>query len=357
MAKASAFEKVGESLYRYRSNGTFYARIKHQGREIFRSLRTPDRPLAKRRLALLVRGLVDNGKVGDPAEASPPLALSALLDRYLETCAHQAPKTLVRKRYIARCLKADWPHGAEQPIQQIVRSDIARWLSSYGFGPASYNLFREFMLAALRLAVQDRLLGVSPAEGIPARRRERPIRLTPRLKEFEAILADVRGQRCSSHAHESANFLEFLGRAGVGQAEAAGLQWQHVDFAAGRITLFRKKTRQGFTIPLYPGLRPVLERLRDQSQRSNRSPGGATPVFRVRDAKKALLQSCNRLRVGPFTPRSLRRMFITRALQEGGIDVQTIASWQGHRDGGKLILDTYSHVVASHSDEMAKRMT
>jgi hypothetical protein len=36
-------------------------------------------------------------------------------------------------------------------------------------------------------------------------------------------------------------------------------------------------------------------------------------------------------------------MFITRAI-ERGVDVKVIAEWQGHKDGGKLILDAYSHV-------------
>jgi hypothetical protein len=48
-------------------------------------------------------------------------------------------------------------------------------------------------------------------------------------------------------------------------------------------------------------------------------------------------------------------MFITRAL-EHGIDVQTISRWQGHRDGGKLILDTYGHVNPAHSQRMAQLM-
>jgi hypothetical protein len=48
-------------------------------------------------------------------------------------------------------------------------------------------------------------------------------------------------------------------------------------------------------------------------------------------------------------------MFITRALQLG-IDVKTVSAWQGHRDGGKLILDTYSHVNPAHSQRMAQRM-
>jgi hypothetical protein len=49
-------------------------------------------------------------------------------------------------------------------------------------------------------------------------------------------------------------------------------------------------------------------------------------------------------------------MFITRAIEKG-IDVKVIAHWQGHKDGGKLILDTYSHVNPVHSQRMAQLMT
>jgi site-specific recombinase XerD len=48
-------------------------------------------------------------------------------------------------------------------------------------------------------------------------------------------------------------------------------------------------------------------------------------------------------------------MFITRAIEKG-IDVKVIAEWQGHKDGGKLILQTYSHVNPAHSQRMAERM-
>jgi len=37
--------------------------------------------------------------------------------------------------------------------------------------------------------------------------------------------------------------------------------------------------------------------------------------------------------------------------------VKVIAQWQGHKDGGKLILDTYSHVNPVHSQRMAQLMT
>jgi hypothetical protein len=49
-------------------------------------------------------------------------------------------------------------------------------------------------------------------------------------------------------------------------------------------------------------------------------------------------------------------MFIVRAI-ELGVDVKVIAEWQGHRDGGQLILSTYSHVRPVHSQRMAQLMT
>ena len=49
-------------------------------------------------------------------------------------------------------------------------------------------------------------------------------------------------------------------------------------------------------------------------------------------------------------------MFITRAI-ERGVDVKVIAEWQGHKDGGKLILQTYSHVNPVHSNRMAQLLT
>jgi hypothetical protein len=46
-----SFQKVGDCLHRYSSNGVYYARIRVEGKEIKRSLETTDRPLARRRLA------------------------------------------------------------------------------------------------------------------------------------------------------------------------------------------------------------------------------------------------------------------------------------------------------------------
>ena len=72
----SAFQKVGECLYRYSSNGVYYARFESGGKEIRRSLRTTDRASAQRALAWLKQ---EREQV-DPAQGK--LTLAELCDRY-----------------------------------------------------------------------------------------------------------------------------------------------------------------------------------------------------------------------------------------------------------------------------------
>jgi integrase len=172
--------------------------------------------------------------------------------------------------------------------------------------------------------------------------------LTPTWEQFQAIITDVREQKFNADASDSADFLEFLGLAGLGQAEACSLTRGDVDFEADRIVTFRHKTVTGFAIPLFPQVRPLLERVCAGKSHDER-------IFKLNNAKKALAGACKRLGFPPFTQRSLRRMFITRAIEKG-VDVKVIAEWQGHKDGGKLILDTYSHVNPTHSQRMARLM-
>jgi len=85
-------------------------------------------------------------------------------------------------------------------------------------------------------------------------------------------------------AEQSADFIEALGLAGIGQAEAAGLLRKHVMYDAGHIQLFRHKTRQAFTVPIFPQLRPLLEKLCDGLKPDDR-------VLPINDAKKAIAGS------------------------------------------------------------------
>jgi integrase len=343
--KRSVFQKVGECLYRYKPTGGYYARIKTNGKEIRRSLETTDRELAKENLAKFQK------EQRDLDRSHGRITLGELCDQYLRTVQHQKPKTVERKTLIVRRIKNDWPGGANVRVSKVKPSDVHLWLAQYKFGPPGRNLHVACIKAIFDMALEDRIITNSPAAKIKKSKLEKPIRKTPSFEEFKAIVASIREQQFSDTAEESADFVEFLGLAGLGQAEAASLTWGDIDWKANTITTFRHKTKTGFQIPIYPQVRPLLER------RFAASNGALDEnVFSVKNAKKAIASACKRLKLPAYLHRSFRRMFITRAI-ELGVDVKVIAEWQGHRDGGQLILSTYSHVRPVHSQRMALLMT
>jgi len=339
----SCYQKVGECLYRYESSGTYYAVVRHQGKLIRRSLHTQDRAHAKRLLADFRRDLAKVNLKGNRC------TLLELADRYLDTVKSQSAKTLEAKQLVVRHLKSDWPGGCDVQIKDIRPSSVKTWLACQKerMGKSSFNGYIQTIRAIFALAVEDKLIVDSPAAGIKQLKRDTPIRESPTWEEFRAIVEDIRGQRFSAEATDSADFVEFLGLSGLGNAEAAGLKWRDVDWQAGRIRVYRHKTDQGFIIPIYPQLKPLLERLKGEG-----NPPMDDCVLKIKNAKKSMAGACKRLEFPNFNHRSLRRMFIIRAI-ERGVDVKVIAEWQGHRDGGKLILQTYSQVRQPHADAMA----
>jgi integrase len=331
-------------LCRYIPSGQYYARVRFAGKLHRRKL-GKDFPLAKRKLAEFKRDLerTDHSKGN--------MSLAAVLDAYAATLTG-SDSTLWDKRFVVEKLKQTLFGAATQPLRMFKSSQIEAWLAKhYGSKSASYyNGALSVVRSALDMAVRDKIITENPASHLTYRKRKKPIRPTPTVEQFRAIVASVREQKFNGHdAEASGDLLEFLGLAGLGQAEAAAIKREHVDLDSDRIIVYRHKTDTGFVIPIYPQVRPLIEKLCDGKTNGDR-------LFPIDQARKALNAACKRLGFPRFTHRSLRRMFISRLIEKG-IDVKVIAQWQGHRDGGKLILDTYSHVNPQHANRMARLVT
>ena len=332
-------------LYRYNPTGQYFARVRFGGKLHRKKLGTNDYQLARRKLADFRRDLSRT----DPSLGNT--SLTEVLRKYERTIGVLSPKSQKDRRTIIEKLRNEWFGAGTLPLRSIKPSDVEAWLSQhYGeMSAAYYNSALSVLRKAFDLAVRDRIIAESPVAHLTYKKRATPIRLTPTFDEFKQIVADIRAQRFNANAEQSANFVEFLGLAGLGQAEAASITRADVDLAAGRIVILRRKTSTGFNIPIFPQLRPLIEKLCKGKTHDER-------LFEIENARKALANSCRRLGLPSFTHRSLRRMFITRAIEKS-IDVKVIAEWQGHRDGGRLILQTYSHVRRPHSERMAALMT
>jgi integrase len=211
----------------------------------------------------------------------------------------------------------------------------------------TYNEYARLLKNLFEIAVSDRVLVRSPFAEVTTKwkKPQRPIRLTPTEEEFFAIVRDIRAQKYSPDAEDSADFIEFLGLAGLGQKEASTLKWGDIDQKGGRITLRRHKTSVVFHVPIYPQLKLLLQRLEQKAKNSQHET-----VLQIGDAKKALRAACTRLGLPHFSQRAIRRVLIQK-LWKAGVDKKLIAKWQGHSDGGKLIMDTYTETFGSDDDK------
>lgn len=303
-------------------------------------------PEAKR----LLRELKDRTERTDVVASKK--TLHAIITEYKEVMGFGTDTKKYKAQYLEE-LKDEFP--TTKKVSEIKKTDILRFLANYEerLAPATINKVITLTRDVFRYAVDDRVIAVSPMDGIKYRKlRTTEKRLIPSWDEFNSIVESIRAQKYADTADESADLIEFMGLAGLGQGECSSLTWGDVNFQTSIITIIRKKTGVEFSIPIYPQVRTLLERM-DKARGEKRYP--KADVFKVKNPKKALEAACKRLEIPEYTARAFRRMFITRCL-ELGIDPQTIAKWQGHRDGGNLILKVYGSVSQKHQNDMARRL-
>ena len=345
--KLGKYSRVADHLYRYSVTKKYYAVLKVAGKTKWIPLHTTDREIAGRNLKDELARL----KNTDPQQSK--LTLENLLALYEESIQGLADHTRATRKSILKAFKETWPHGLAIQVSAVSAGQIQLWLSKHQarLKNSSYNEYLRFLRHVFTIAINHKVIAESPVKTFKQLRVEKPVRQTPAWDEFLKLAADIRNQKFNADAADSADLVEFMGRAGVGTAECANLMGEHLDFTNGRITLYRQKTDVGYVIPIYPQVKALLDRMNEAGKIKN-----GQFVFKVKNPKKALDAACKRLQLANYSSRALRRCFITRAV-EMGIDFKTIAAWQGHQDGGVLIAKTYSHLRTEHSDHMATRMT
>jgi integrase len=337
-------------LYRHSLSGTYYGIKKVGGKRKEHSQSTSDRKLAERRLKTWI---TDLGKVNPEVER---LTLKEMLQQLRKVNQGKAAKTRATDASIIRKFEETWPYDLNMRISEVRASHLNEWLAIHEprLKNTSYNRYAGLVKQLFAIAVDDKVIAESPAEKLktPWKRPQTPRRHVPTQEQFEAIVTNIRNQPHSDTAQEAADFVEFLGLAGVGQAEAAALTWAEINWQTERISIRRRKTQQLYYVPIYAHLRPLLVRL---SKLRPKNASSHAPVFKIKDAKKALRAACDRLGYVPgFSQRNLRQCLIRR-LWRARIDVKLISKWQGHQDGGKLILDTYTEVFGAGDDSYVEQ--
>jgi integrase len=354
-------------LYRHES-GRYYAVKKHRGKIKSHALRTKagdpitDRKIAESALRVWIDRLDANQS---PEDAT--LTLRGLIERYIKTKAGSSASTRENVAWMAgrfgyvveaaekknnrggnrRNLHPSiWHRGLDVRVTDIRASDLSTFLGKLSYlKPLSFNTLGEYIRQLFALAVADKIIDESPFAAATNKRKKvrKEPRPTPADEQFEKIVTFIRNQRFTDHCEDSADLAEFLGLAGLGEAEAAQFHWRDFDLRQPTFKVKRFKTQTWFEVPLYPKLRRFLETLYERQGR----PSPQTKVFRVGSVKRSLETACKQLNFPHFSPRALRRRAIVEQLR-AGINIKLVSKWQGHQDGGKLILNTYSEIISEN---------
>jgi hypothetical protein len=232
--KEGTLYRVSEGLYRSPASGTYFAQVRIHGKLFRESLQTKDLALAKRKLSDFRR----SKKQVDPGAGR--FSLAQLCERYLQTIQYLSESSIQAKTGITRRVTDEWPGGPHQLVGAIRYSDCQSWLARQAsrVGKSHYNAYVQTLRELFDLAVRDRIVADNPAADIHYVTREKPLRESPSWEQFQNLVTDIREQKLNADSEASADFIEFLGLSGLGNAEANALTWNDVDWQREKIRVY-----------------------------------------------------------------------------------------------------------------------
>lgn len=335
-------------LVRHRG-GNYYASAKVAGKLIRRSLDTDDYGTASNRLPGVlaeIRGAKNANLAGSLGEA---IKIEADRDdpSIKATTRHYYRQIEVSLAKSAATLPVN-PMGL--PITRVTLAELRTLMDKYGSTAAAtrYNGALALLRRTYARAVEAGHVG----SNLPlALKRLKPNKLKmdlPTSETFAKVVEDILSQK-KSHSKATAMSVEFLAYTGLRISEAQSVRWK--DIKTDTLVVRTAKNDEFRQVPLIPAALDLFTRMKEVGIPT----GPDDPVMLVKSPRIALENACERLEIDHLRVHDLRHIFATRCI-EAQVDLPTLASWLGHKDGGVLCAQVYGHLCKKHSTAMAGRV-
>jgi integrase len=349
MQKTAQFSKSRIPCLFLHRGGKYYASAKVGGKVVRRCLDTDDFHTAKNRLPgvlVEIRGAKHAASAGSLGEA---IRIEANRD---DPTIKETTKIYYRARYDSLVKTAEkLPlNPLEIPISRVTLADLRALMDKYATENAAtaYNGTLTLLRRTYDRAIESGHAGTNVAASL---KRLRPLKKKhdlPTADDFAMIVADILGQR-KAHSKATAAAVEFLAYTGLRISEAQSVEWR--DIKSDHLIVRTLKGDDIRQVPLIPAVKKLIGRLRA----SEIPTGPDDPVLLIKSPREALAGACERLGIDHLRVHDLRHIFATRCI-EAGVDLPTLASWLGHKDGGVLCAQVYGHLCRKHSTAMAGRV-
>lgn len=360
------------NLLKSGESGIYYGRVKSNGKQKWRSLKTTVFSIAKLRLGdfekeIRAQGLVEKG---DPC-AGDETTVARFIAIFRARTANDsslAVATRGRREISIKALLKTWPDLSSKDARKVTPTDAQAWAAKAlregtgfvapgaktvrcGMSGSAFNKCHEVLRAIFEIAKEHGAAYTNPADAISrAKMKQKRLEL-PTMTQFHTLVKSV-AEAGARQSKDCADLVRFLAFSGVRISEANALRWRHIDIAKDCLTIPGTKSETSYRrIPLFPALRGLLDEIR--SRRGNEAPD--VSILAVSECKGALRSACKEVGVKTIAHHDLRHLFATTCI-ESGVDVPTVSRWLGHSDGGALAMRTYGHLRQEHSQTQAAKV-
>ncbi len=351
-----SFSKV-PNLLQYFSTGTYYARVKVNGKIIRQSLKTDVWTTAKLRLIDFLK---------DKTQARIPEQVVTFGDALKLFRADLAINTAIKpqsKEYRQWCIQkllTTWPDLEKRGIASLNERECIEWAAKLRKETACdyYNNVIGSLNLVLATGIKEHVSkgGVpflNPAAVIPrAKKRQIELRL-PEPSQFKDFLNAVK-EVAPQAGMQTAQMIEFLAYSGVRAfSEAEWITWEDIDWQRKEIIVrghpdTATKNGEIRRVPILPNMDELLGRLKADTDEKGK-------ILHVPRCDPILTKACAKIGIATLTLHDFRHLFATRCI-ESGVDIPTVSRWLGHKDGGALAMKTYGHLRNEHSRQMAEKV-
>jgi integrase len=348
------------NLVRHKRTGGYYARAYANGKEVWQSLKTKHFSVAEAKLAEFLREHRKARSLEKQA-SSAKLTFEAAAEVYRQRLSDNVkikPRTRDYYGEILASLKKSWPNLGETEVRKITPAQCRDWAARFAkdSSPTRFNNSVAVLRHVLDVATECGVIYSNPSAAL----KRKPIRqktLTlPTRVQFSGFIRTIEtaGSRDSRNC---ADFVQGMAFTGCRLGEAREIEWRDLEFECGMVVVrgdpvLGTKNREVRRVPMIAEARALFERIRAKRPDEPKD----AKVFLVRDCQKSMNRAAALVGMARITHHDLRHFFATIAI-ESGVDVPTVATWLGHKDGGALAMKTYKHLRDEHSISAAKKVS